>query len=237
MPRECATSAGTSSTTPGGSGCLRSISASEPARPATASVPDRSRGIPAGTSVSQGSIDWRTTMTPIASAISDGMRQSASSDACRRHGSKCRRWTHIEQHTADGQDGGVAAPDLKPPPRIRDRELLVALHHEWRECALCMGLGFGSSFEWIGLSLHHVCKHPRDDVRGNLVMLCGDGTRGCHGLVEARDAKTLRWLGEHIIEERPDILEYLAWRKGETAWEWFRLQFGIDSPSRPGTFG
>jgi hypothetical protein len=45
-------------------------------------------------------------------------------------------------------------------------------------------------------------------------MLCGDGTRGCHSLVEQHDRDALRLLDEHIRRERPDILEHIAWRRG-----------------------
>ncbi len=75
----------------------------------------------------------------------------------------------------------------------------------------------------MGLSLHHVLKHPRDDVRGNLVMLCGDGVRGCHGRMEAHDPVVERLLAEHISDARPDIFEHLEWRLGhDGAREWLR---------------
>lgn len=126
-------------------------------------------------------------------------------------------------------------PDPKSEPRIRDHELLCGLHFEWRECSLCLSVGWERDPQhserrmWIGLSLHHVLKHPRDDVRGNLLMLCGDGVRGCHGRIEAHDHNTLRRLGEHIRSRRHDIIEHLEWRLGtEAAAEWLR-QLGLDS--------
>lgn len=67
---------------------------------------------------------------------------------------------------------------------------------------------------WIGLSLHHISKHPRDDVKGNLVMLCGHGTAGCHGKVEEHNMVALRKLGHHILAHRPDTIEYLYERMG-----------------------
>lgn len=119
--------------------------------------------------------------------------------------------------------------DPRPQARIRDGALLEALHHEWRECVLCRSVGFETNFVWIGLSLHHICKHPKDDARGNLVMLCGDGVRGCHGLIERNDRKKRKELGLYLRLERPDVLAHLEWRKGEGAREWFRQQFGLDS--------
>ena len=121
--------------------------------------------------------------------------------------------------------GGEWLPvaDFKQPSRIRDGALLKELHHEWRECALCLSVGweYGTKV-WIGLSLHHVLNKPRDDVRSNLVMLCGDGVRGCHGRVTHNDPKTLSLLRYHIHLQRPDIIEHLEWRLGsaEAAREW-----------------
>lgn len=62
------------------------------------------------------------------------------------------------------------------------------------------------------LSLHHVLKHPRDDLEGNLAMLCGSGTTGCHGLIEAHDDHAVADLGVYLWNERPDVLEHLTWR-------------------------
>jgi hypothetical protein len=110
--------------------------------------------------------------------------------------------------------------DPKPESRIRDPLLLRDLHYEWKECALCLTTS-------ERLSLHHICKHPRDDVRGNLVMLCGSGTTGCHGLVEDRDKATCALLGAHVRKERPDVLEHLRWRFGqEAAVEWLDRHLG-----------
>lgn len=100
--------------------------------------------------------------------------------------------------------------DPKPEGRIRNPRLLRELHVRWKCCALC-----GSTTN--GLSLHHISRHPRDDEEGCLVMLCGSGTTGCHGRVEARDPVILRLLGEHILKARPDTIAYLYERKGVTA--------------------
>lgn len=105
--------------------------------------------------------------------------------------------------------------DPKPEGRARDKELLALLHLEWRECALC-----GANDQ---LSLHHINKHPRDDIRGNLVMVCGSGTTGCHGLIEARDSEKLAELGAYILKARGDTIQYLYDRMGPVAaQEWMR---------------
>lgn len=53
-----------------------------------------------------------------------------------------------------------------------------------------------------------------DDVGANLMRLCGSGTTGCHGKVEARDGDTLRRVGEVIITRRGDVLDYLELKLG-----------------------
>ena len=112
--------------------------------------------------------------------------------------------------------------DLKPLRRIRDPQLLRTMHLVWVECCLCGAVS--------PLSLHHISKHPRDDVRGNLCMLCGSGTTGCHGRIEARDPVTTRLLGEYIDEFRGDVSDYLISRKGRTeAVEWMRVNLLIAS--------
>lgn len=99
--------------------------------------------------------------------------------------------------------------DFKPPPRIRDPKLLSELHYRWRECSLC-----GNTDR---LSLHHILKHPRDDVEANLVMLCGDGVRGCHGLIEHHDAPTEQRLMHYLLSARSDTIFYLKMKLGLTA--------------------
>lgn len=116
----------------------------------------------------------------------------------------------------------MVSPDLadpKPAKRIRDPALLAQLHREWRECALC-----GSTQR--RMSLHHIHKHPRDDVRANLAMLCGDGTTGEHGLIEAHSSVTSLLFGKYLIEERKDTMEYLGQKLGGllAVYEWMRGQ-------------
>lgn len=107
-------------------------------------------------------------------------------------------------------------PDPKPPARVRDPALLRSLHMEWGECALC-----GSTRT---LSLHHVHKHPRDDVRANLVMLCGSGTTGCHGMIEHHAPVVCHDLAVYLLAFRPDTIDYLVGKLGSTdaAREWMR---------------
>jgi hypothetical protein len=100
----------------------------------------------------------------------------------------------------------MTTPDWKPPPRVRDPELLRRLHLRWRACVLaddtCVPV----------LSLHHLRKHPRDDVEENLVMLCGSGTTGHHGLIEAHDRDTVLKLNQYLKTYRLDHLEWKVLR-------------------------
>lgn len=118
----------------------------------------------------------------------------------------------------------MSSPDWKQASVIKDPGLLSDLHREWRECALC-GRSIGK------LSLHHILKHPRDDVRGNLVMLCGHGTIGCHGDIEHHDPERKGELGLYIVVARPDTIEHLDWRLGslEAVGEWLQRVLGVPS--------
>lgn len=108
-------------------------------------------------------------------------------------------------------------PDPRPPKRIKNPALMAQLHREWRECAIC-----GSTRD--RRSLHHVHRHPRDDTRANLIMLCGDGTTLCHGKVTAEDETTLRALGHVILTTRRDTVAYLNGKLGRVrAHAWMAL--------------
>jgi hypothetical protein len=112
--------------------------------------------------------------------------------------------------------------DWKPQGPVRNPALLRRLHREWRSCEVC-GRTDGR------LSLHHISKHPRDDLRGNLVMLCGSGTTGCHGLIEAHDRRTRQALGQVLLTDRRDVVQYLVERRGEDAARaWLAATYYVD---------
>lgn len=73
----------------------------------------------------------------------------------------------------------------------------------------------------MSYSLHHILKRPRDDVDANLIMLCGSGTTGCHGLIEHHDGRAMRAL-QRAVSERVDTWAYLVDRLGgtEAAADW-----------------
>lgn len=121
----------------------------------------------------------------------------------------------------------MAKPDPRPARRVRDVELLRTLHMRWRGTCVLDDLGDCDrrcdAYLFL-YSLHHIHRHPRDDVQANLVMLCGDGVRGHHGLITRNDARTLTALGLYVVTHRLDTLTYLTDKLGgdEQAKEWLR---------------
>lgn len=124
----------------------------------------------------------------------------------------------------DGEPFG--GPDAKQAKRVRDPKAMKAVHEQGCFCVLnCGDRG----------SVHHVLPRSQggDDVDANMVCLCGSGTTGHHGKVEANDTATLVLLGEHLLLERPDTVAYIKTKLGETGGaEWLarRLHLGFVPP-------
>jgi 5-methylcytosine-specific restriction endonuclease McrA len=97
------------------------------------------------------------------------------------------------------------APDPRPAKRIVDTSVKKALS-AWC-CRLC-----GDP----NTTAHHLVPRSLggDDVVSNLVLLCGSGTTGCHGLVEAHDPQALAQLRARLTDAE---LRYAIAKKGE-AW-------------------
>ncbi len=113
-------------------------------------------------------------------------------------------------------------PDPRPPRRVADLHLLKELHVRWRgDCVIADETCVTTRY-----SLHHIHKHPRDDLEPNLVMLCGHGTIGHHGYIEAHRADHCARLAVYLIAERPDTMDYLAKKLGseEARDQWLRSQ-------------
>lgn len=129
-------------------------------------------------------------------------------------------------------------PDPKPPKRIRDLDLLKELHTRWRgDCVLATE---GEACYESRYSLHHIHKHPRDDLESNLAMLCGHGTVGHHGLIEAHDPIARAKFGLYLLDERPDTMFYLTAKCGGTkqAMAWLESQYGNTlAVAYPDTYG
>lgn len=102
---------------------------------------------------------------------------------------------------------GAVLPDPKPEARI------VATRQQWqrmreaklygKRCRCC---------EHRAATLHHLVPKSLggDDVLPNLIPLCGDGTLGCHGAVEA----SRLWARERVRRSlTDDELEYVVAKK------------------------
>lgn len=76
--------------------------------------------------------------------------------------------------------------DPKPPRRIVDAQAkpLDGVPRATGTCPLC-----GRGGLQLGLTRHHVVPKGQggDDVPENLIWACGDGTRGCHGVLTHRN--------------------------------------------------
>jgi hypothetical protein len=116
-------------------------------------------------------------------------------------------------------------PDPRPPKRIKDPGLLGLLHLNGGVCVLA-----DDTCENY-VSLHHIHKHPRDDLNENLVWLCGSGTTGHHGAIESHDKRTKERFGTYLMVERMDFLMYLHRKLGsdEAAHEWL-IRLGYLTP-------
>lgn len=87
---------------------------------------------------------------------------------------------------------------------------------------------------------HHVVPRGSpnfgDDVAANIVPLCGDGTRGCHGDVEARRNQAREKLGAYLQESRPDTIAYVRKKIEPGGDAWLERHYGIaSSTNRPPT--
>ena len=111
-------------------------------------------------------------------------------------------------------------PDPKPRKRARDPQaaLIAKLREQW--CVVC-GEPVGSA--------HHILPRSRsgDDCAENLVGLCGSGTTGCHGKVEAGDRETRRVLAAYLLMYRPDTSNFLRRELlHETPRQWIERVYG-----------
>jgi 5-methylcytosine-specific restriction endonuclease McrA len=125
---------------------------------------------------------------------------------------------------------------LSGPPDPKSRSLArgtrryrrkVASPKQWQAiiaakigpCRVCMvpRLNGGSSaHEPYPVSFHHVVPKSLggDDIEDNVVPLCGDGTRGCHGKVESHDPSALLQLCAGLTDAE---YAYVIGKLGEDA--------------------
>ena len=108
--------------------------------------------------------------------------------------------------------------DFKEGPRVKaSREQWKKLQAEKQgPCRVC-----GASAYTGYTSLHHLVPRSQggDDVASNLVPLCGSGTTGCHGKIEARDRTAGRKLRVNL--SNPEFW-YVIDKKG---WDWMDSRY------------
>lgn len=120
-------------------------------------------------------------------------------------------------------------PDPKPTKRKRKqirkvhRRVTQDVVNRDRMCLIC-----GKHAE----SGHHVLgkgsPYFGDDLEENIVALCGDGVRGCHGLIENEDIAARKILGIKLVTERADVIYYVRMKLGEEAGaDWLRRRLFI----------
>lgn len=130
---------------------------------------------------------------------------------------------------------GEPFPKSRQLPTTRKKyRRIVASRKQWeaiREarlgpCLLCAWLGVQ---QMLPSTLHHVVPRDRfgDDVAENLVSLCGDGTTGCHGRIEARDDIACRAFAEMLPHSAEDSYAYATTKMGDDAFlRLCRVSFG-----------
>ena len=103
----------------------------------------------------------------------------------------------------------VCGADPKPARRVKaDKAGWERIREEkinGRSCRVCVA--------FLAATAHHLVPRSLggDDVEDNLVGLCGSGTTGCHGLVEARDPWACSLLGLRL---EPAERDYVIGKKG-----------------------
>lgn len=114
--------------------------------------------------------------------------------------------------------GGIGRPKGNGPRRFR----VVAGASEWDRlheakdgpCLVCVWTG---AEQLLPSSLHHVVPRSQggDDCEENLIPLCGDGTKGHHGLVEAHEAHTCRLTAAAVQQYDGAAYAYAIEKLGE----------------------
>ena len=101
-------------------------------------------------------------------------------------------------------DETFKGPDLKPAKRVKNPKAMKQVHEQGCFCVLNCG---------VKGETHHVLFKSAggDDSYDNLVCVC----QRHHNLVHNEDTPTLVLLGEHLLLERPDTIDYIKGKLGE----------------------
>lgn len=108
-------------------------------------------------------------------------------------------------------------PDVKPAKRVKNPKAMKDVHAKGCFCVLNCGRK--------GEAHHTLFKsHGGGDDPANIVCLCATH----HGLVHSEDTPTLVLLGEHLLLDRPDTVEYIKRTLGESGGaEWLRRRLHV----------
>lgn len=126
--------------------------------------------------------------------------------------------------------------DFKKPPRYKatPEEWVKLREEKLGPCRVCgkpngRGLSVYPARHWnesgLESTLHHILSKSLggDDTADNLAPVCGSGTTGCHGLIEAHDRAACAVFGRSLTgRERGYVLvkknaDFLARRYGQVA--------------------
>jgi hypothetical protein len=120
-------------------------------------------------------------------------------------------------------------PDPRPSKRLRASQADWSDIHQEFAHACCVNCGLPYQ------SLHHVVPRSQggDDYKANLAPMCGDGTRGCHGILEShapgweRVAAAVR---VYVLTNRPRCVYVI----GKLGWDRFNKRYPLLSEPSAG---
>lgn len=103
--------------------------------------------------------------------------------------------------------GGIGRPKPKAATRASSQQWERLREQCLGPCIVCTSAGLEQRLE---SSLHHVVPRGQGgaDVACNLAPVCGDGTTGHHGLLEAHDEETCQVFAAALRRQLPEVYRY-----------------------------
>jgi hypothetical protein len=130
------------------------------------------------------------------------------------------------------QTGTEVRIDPRPAKRQKATTAAWTAIREGFAGATCVHCGLAAQ------SLHHIVPKSQggDDVPENLAPLCGDGTRGCHGLIESHGPgweRVVNSIRPYVLLSRPRCVYVI----GKIGWDRFNARYPLlskpDAESTP----
>ena len=121
--------------------------------------------------------------------------------------------------------GGTGRPKKPSPKRASQARWVKIRERKMGACYVCRWLDVRQE---LPSTLHHVVSKSLggSDTEGNVVPLCGSGTTGHHGLVEAHHAPTCQALAAAIQAWDDLVYRYAVGKLGEDGWlRRYKVQF------------